>query len=149
MSLSLHAKDRLNHALEHSGQRPTKQREHVFDVLLTWRDHPTADEVYARAKEGMPSISLATVYNCLETLTECGLIKAVNYKRESTRYCPNLTFHAHFRDRSSGHIYDVELTEEISNQLEGLLPEGFSIDMIELNFYGKAGEGSTARPHSH
>jgi len=149
MALTEIAKDRLNHELEHCGLRPTKQREHVFDVLLTWRDHPTADEVYARAKEGMPSISLATVYNCLETLTECGLIKAVNYKRESTRYCPNLTFHAHFRDRKTGHIHDVELPDQLTKELNDLLPEGFSVDMIELNFYGKAEGVSANRPHSH
>ena len=48
----------------------TKQRKVVYDVLLDEpRDHPTASEVFMRAKHQMPSISLATVYNCLETLT--------------------------------------------------------------------------------
>ena len=84
MKLAPEYKARLDHALEHSGQRSTKQREHIFSVILEKRDHPTADEVYARAKGEMPTISLATVYNCLETLVESGLVKQVNFEREPT-----------------------------------------------------------------
>ena len=78
MQLSPQYKELLDDALERSGQRSTKQREHIFALLLEKRDHPTADEIYARAREGMPSISLATVYNCLETLTDTSLIRQVN-----------------------------------------------------------------------
>ena len=43
-----------------------------------------------RSKERMPSISLATVYNCLEVLVGHELVKQVNFDRSPTRYCPNL-----------------------------------------------------------
>jgi Ferric uptake regulator family len=56
-----------------SGIRLTKQREEVFGLLLQKRDHPTATEVFLRAKKHMPSISLATIYNCLEALVDRGL----------------------------------------------------------------------------
>ena len=36
------------------------------------RDHPTAEEVFIRAKRGMPEISMATVYNCLDALVRSG-----------------------------------------------------------------------------
>ncbi len=61
--------------ISHSGHRLTPQRREVDDVLLADRDHPTATEVFLRAKKRMPPISLATVYNCLETLVSCGLAK--------------------------------------------------------------------------
>ena len=70
--------------------RPTPQREVVLKVILEKRDHPTADEIFARVKGMMPSISLATVYNCLETLVRGGLVRQVNLERAPTRYCPNL-----------------------------------------------------------
>ncbi len=78
--LTLESKKLLSDALSNSGLRSTWQRRHVFDILLGRRDHPTADEVYARAKTGMASISLATVYNCLEALVECKLVKQVNFE---------------------------------------------------------------------
>ena len=46
------------------GVRPTSQRETVYQSLLEKRNHPTADEVFARVRENAPTISLATVYNC-------------------------------------------------------------------------------------
>jgi Fur family peroxide stress response transcriptional regulator len=87
----------------------------------------------------MSSISLATVYNCLETLVGCGLVRAVNYERESTRYCPNLHEHAHFQDRKTGRVYDVDLPPELMDQLKDLLPDGYEADSIELYFHGEAG----------
>ena len=61
MRLEPQYKELLNNALELSGQRATKQREHIYALLLQKRNHPTAEEVYVRAKEDMPTISLATV----------------------------------------------------------------------------------------
>jgi len=140
MNLSPHYKKMLDEALERSGQRATKQREHIFALLLEKRDHPTADEVYARARSGMPSISLATVYNCLETLTETRLIRQVNFEREPTRYCPNLTQHAHFYCKESGEIVDIELSDELVSQLKAALPEGFTAQHIEIAYDGKCGD---------
>jgi Fe2+ or Zn2+ uptake regulation protein len=85
----------LAQRLSDSGLRSTPQREAIYRVLLKKRDHPTAEEVFARAKPEMPMISLATVYNCLETLVQCNLVRAVNFERGPTRYCPNLQPHAH------------------------------------------------------
>ncbi|MDQ8206535.1 Fur family transcriptional regulator [Coraliomargarita algicola] len=137
MRLEPQYKDLLDHALEGSGQRATKQREHVYALLLEKRDHPTADEVYARARADMPTISLATVYNCLETLVETKLIRQVNFEREPTRYCPNLTQHAHFYCRESGEIIDIDLSDELVQALMKVLPEGFSAQHIDIAYDGK------------
>jgi Fur family peroxide stress response transcriptional regulator len=137
-TLPVEAKEALDNALTEHGLRSTKQREHVFQILLNKRDHPTADEVYARSRREMDTISLATVYNCLETLVSCGLVRAVNYEREPTRYCPNLHEHAHFQDRKTGRVYDVDLPPELMKKLRTILPEGYKADSIELYFHGKA-----------
>ncbi len=137
MELPEPAKNALDEALARQGLRSTRQRELIFAVLLTYRDHPSADEVYNRAREEMDSISLATVYNCLDTLVRSGLVRAVNYERASTRYCPNLMEHAHFQDRVSGKVYDVDLPTELMDQLKQYLPEDFVAESMELTFLGK------------
>jgi len=118
--------------------RPTPQREVVLKVILEKRDHPTADEIFARVKASMPTISLATVYNCLETLVSCGLIRQVNLERAPTRYCPNLHQHAHFHDEATGRIHDVDLPAELMDRLHEVLPAGFDARSIDLTFRGKA-----------
>jgi len=92
-----------------SDLRLTRQRRQVYDVLLAQRDHPTVQDVYQRSKERMPSISLATVYNCLEALTQVGLVKQVNLDRSPSRFCPNLNDHAHFHCDACGQVMDIDL----------------------------------------
>ena len=135
-NLNEHQREDLQEALAHGGQKVTPQREIVYAVLLAKRDHPTVDEVFQRARESMPGLSLATVYNCLETFVGCGLVRQVNHERESTRYCPNLAPHAHFRDESTGRVHDIELPAHVLSTLRSILPNGFETDSIEISFHG-------------
>ncbi len=119
------------------GVRPTSQRETVYRSLLERRDHPTADEVFARVRENAPTISLATVYNCLDVLVQHKLVKAVNFERAPTQYCANLAPHAHFHDEA-GRTLDIEMPSGVINQLRDLLPQDFDVKHIEVNFHGRA-----------
>jgi Fur family peroxide stress response transcriptional regulator len=118
------------------GLRMTKQRKEVYRVLMENRDHPTAAEVYERVKKTTPGISLATVYNCLETLVEHHAVRQVNFERESSRYCPNLKEHGHFHDESTGAILDVQFKKgvQLSDFLD--LPEGCQINNLDITLRG-------------
>ncbi|MGF1450946.1 MAG: Fur family transcriptional regulator [Opitutales bacterium] len=128
----------LEQALEGKGLRSTRQRELVWAVLLNQRDHPTADEVYARSRAYSSSLSLATVYNCLETFAECGLVSKMTYDREPSRFCPkDEGEHAHFLDESTGRVYDIPLPGTVVEELKALLPEDFAPERVKLTFTGK------------
>ena len=81
---------------EISGLRMTRQRQEVYRTLMQERNHPTANDVFMRVKDRLPNISLATVYNCLETLARSGLVKQVNLDRGAARFCANRRTHGHF-----------------------------------------------------
>jgi Fur family peroxide stress response transcriptional regulator len=138
MSTSSENHAALSEKLKACDVRPTPQREVVLKVILEKRDHPTADEIFARVKSSMPTISLATVYNCLEALVQGGLVRQVNFERAPTRYCPNLHEHAHFHDETTGRIHDVALPADFLVRLRQILPAGFDARSIELNFRGKS-----------
>ena len=135
----------LNEKLGESGLRATRQRELVYGILVDQPDHPTADEVFARAKRDIPSISLATVYNCLETLVQCNLVKQVNFERQPTRFCPNTHEHAHFHDEATGRVYDIDLDARTLAKLKAMLPEGYEANSVHITFRGKAPTTSAAR----
>jgi Fe2+ or Zn2+ uptake regulation protein len=120
------------------GLRLTQQRRQVFDVLMARQDHPTAIQVFLRVKERMPSISLATVYNCLETLTACGLVKHVNLDRAPSRYCANLEEHGHFFCDSCGAVIDVPLSR--SRNERWTLPRGAVVTGCETSLRGDCPE---------
>lgn len=128
----------LSEQLKACDVRPTPQREVVLKSILEKRDHPTADEVFARVKSTMPTISLATVYNCLETLVSCGLVRSVNFERGPTRYCPNLHPHAHFYDESTGSTHDIDLPEGLLSKVKAVLPPGYDATSVEIVFRGNA-----------
>ena len=138
MATQTDSPEALFQKLSDCGLRSTPQRELVYKVMLQKRDHPTADEVFARAKSEMPTISLATVYNCLDTLVSCGLIRQVNFERAPTRYCPNLHPHAHFHDELSGAIHDIELPAALLENVSSVLPPGYDARSVHITFQGSA-----------
>lgn len=125
---------------EIKGLRMTRQRREVLAVILRDRDHPTANDVFLRAQKRMPTISLATIYNCLEALVTHNIVRQVNLERESSRYCPNLSDHCHFQDEKSGKIHDVVFKNGV--KLEDILelPKGTEVSHLEISLKGIFGK---------
>jgi Fur family transcriptional regulator, peroxide stress response regulator len=128
------ADQRLTERLGAGGLRSTPQREHIYDVLLQKRDHPTAEEVFIRAKRSMPDISMATVYNCLDALVQCGLVRQVQIDRGATRFCPNMQEHGHFYCDGCDTVYDVDLPAKPNSRI--ILPHGFTAEHFEVAIHG-------------
>ncbi len=124
---------RLDERLATSGFRFTPQRQHVYAVLLQTRDHPTAEEVFIRAKRALPDISMATVYNCLDALVKCGVVRQVMVDRGAVRFCPNMREHGHFYCDGCGSVFDVDLPPAAPLPL----PRGFRADRIDLSVHGR------------
>jgi Fur family peroxide stress response transcriptional regulator len=120
--------------------RMTKQRRVVYDVLTEELDHPTASEVFMRSKERMPGISLATVYNCLETLTQAGIVRQVNVDRDASRFCPNLEPHAHFFCSQCHQVFDIKLKRSANAVSPWRLPRGSKVDDVEVAMKGRCPE---------
>ena len=117
------------------GLRLTPQREQVYHVLLQDRDHPTAEQVFMRAKQAMPDISMATVYNCLDFLVRCNLVKAVNLDRTAMRYCPNMHEHCHFHCEECGGVFDIDFSGAACGA--GLrMPRGFQVKSYDVSVHG-------------
>jgi Fe2+ or Zn2+ uptake regulation protein len=127
----------LSERLATSGFRFTAQRRCVYDVLLAERDHPTAEDVFVRAKRAMPEISHATVYNCLDALVACGLARQVQLERGAARFCPNMEEHCHYFCDECGEVFDVMLPTD------GTLlpkPKGFKVDHYDIAAHGQCAQ---------
>ena len=127
--------DHLEHSLEASGLRTTRQRKEVFEVVAGSFDHPTADEIFDRARRRMPEISFATVYNCLSVLVRCGLVRQVTLDRSPTRFCPNMREHCHFFCDQCGEVTDIDLPSK-SALGHVPLPRGFEVATFDLSLRG-------------
>jgi Fe2+ or Zn2+ uptake regulation protein len=118
------------------GPRQTEQRKAVFEALMSRADHPSAVEVFLQVKTRVPSISLATVYNCLEALAASGQVRMVNHDREPSRYCANLSEHAHLFCSLCGSVTDLPVYNPMPPDQIWQLPEGVTIAEQEVSFRG-------------
>jgi len=134
---SLHPSTKGEMPAEIGGLRMTKQRWETYRLLMSQRDHPTANDVFIRIKDRLPNISLATVYNCLEALVQHGIVRQVNFDREPSRFCPNLAEHGHFHDQRSGSIRDIAFKPGLNLADVLDLPEATLITDIDLTLRGE------------
>jgi Fur family transcriptional regulator, peroxide stress response regulator len=75
--------------------RLTPQRLEVFREVINSHDHPSAEDIFNRVKDRLPSISLDTVYRTLSTFETCGLISRIHFSEDRARFDPNGEPHHH------------------------------------------------------
>jgi len=144
---SKQSSDHLSERLSTSGFRFTSQRRHVYHVLLAKRDHPTAEEVFLRAKRAFPDISMATVYNCLDALVRSGVARQVTVDRGAARFCPNMSEHCHFHCDTCDNVFDIELPDDGRGLVD--LPKGFKAARFEVAVHGVCADCSARRKRAH
>jgi Fur family ferric uptake transcriptional regulator len=93
--------------------RKTEQRAVILDELRKCRNHPGADELYARVRGRLPRISLATVYRNLELMAARGLIRRLDPAAGSRRFDPVADDHGHFRCTACGRVEDLPFPLEL------------------------------------
>jgi Fe2+ or Zn2+ uptake regulation protein len=125
------------------GLKVTPQRELVFRLLYGNEMHPSADVVYAAARETMPMISLKTVYQVLHDLRELGEIQTIEVGTGSLRFDPNTEDHHHLVCVSCGRVADVHVdTTDLT--LSRSQRSGFEVDAVEVTFRGTCASCRTA-----
>ena len=73
-------------ALNRGGLRFTNQRALILQLIHQGKGHLDANEVYRRARERQPSLSLSTVYRTLRMFKELGLVKEVHFDEGHHHY---------------------------------------------------------------
>jgi Fur family peroxide stress response transcriptional regulator len=81
-----------------TGLKLTHQRMQILRFIAEAADHPTAERLYQRVREKIPTISLDTVYRTLSTFDRLGLIQKLHGVGAQTHYDPALSPHHHFVD---------------------------------------------------
>ena len=110
----------------------TKQRQLILNIINTSHIHPTADQIYSIAKETMPSMVMATVYNNINALTELGLIRRLTIHGEPDRYDNINIQHEHIKCDKCGTLTDVkmgDMLEELKNK------SGMDVTHYDLNMH--------------
>ena len=87
----------------------TRQREVVLQVIRDEPEHLTANEVFDKAKQLLPGISFATVYNSVRYLKEAGLIAEISFGNSASRFDSMTSRHDHAICTKCGKLVDMEI----------------------------------------
>ena len=86
----------------------TKQRAVILEVLRSDKCHHTAEELFELAKEKLPAISRATVYNNLHSLEEEQFIRRISGDGGPDRYDNSFIPHGHLVCTLCGRVIDID-----------------------------------------
>jgi Fe2+ or Zn2+ uptake regulation protein len=114
--------DGIAERLRSHGIQPSPQRQAVAQALLESERHLGADEILARAREHLPTLSRATVYNSLHLFADRGLVRELALAEGRLLYDPHAERHHHFVDESTGEVRDVpweQVTVRLGKELAG------------------------------
>ncbi len=78
--------ERARQVLNIPGLRITSQRALILEIIRQGQGHLDADEVYRRAREKQPRLSLSTVYRTLQTLKKLGLVEELHFDEAHHHY---------------------------------------------------------------
>lgn len=110
----------------------TKQKALMLSIFrsdLCKGQHRTADELLLFARERMPGISRATVYNNLKALEEEGFIRRISGEDGADMYDADFGLHGHMICRMCKSVKDIDMP----GFFEGLCElSGVNIDSYEL-----------------
>ena len=114
----------------------TKQREVVLQVIREAAEHLTANEVFDRAKQLLPTISFATVYNSLRFLKDAGHIGEISFGNGASRFDALTSRHDHAICTNCGKLVDMEI--ELPGEIVELATKfsKFKLESIELTLRG-------------
>lgn len=114
----------------------TKQREVVLQVITAADEHLTANEVFARAKALLPSISFATVYNSLRFLKEAGHIAEIRFGNGASRFDRMTSRHDHAICTKCGKLVDIEMEHPAELVARAAKLSKFKAESLEFTLRG-------------
>ena len=117
----------IENKCKEKGVKLTDQRKIIARIISESKeaygesDHPDVDELYSRASNIDPKISIATVYRTVKLFEEAGILTKHDFKGGKARYEAIVeSHHDHLIDIKTGEIIefvDVEI-EELQKKLQ-------------------------------
>lgn len=108
----------------------TEQRRVIARVLSDAADHPDVEQLYRRATELDPRISIATVYRTVRLFEEANILERHDFRDGRARYeeAPE-THHDHLINLHTGEV--IEFRNEEIEKLQRRVAEDLGFELVD------------------
>lgn len=128
--------DRVVGKLRKEGLKVTPQRVAILEFLQGNVLHPSVDEIYREVSKRFPGLSLATVYNTLDTLEKIQEVRSIGFDTGRKRYDPEPAPHHHLICRNCGSIRDLHKDYGSVLSVPPDLSADFGVEHASVSFHG-------------
>lgn len=117
-------------ALNITGKRVTSQRALILEIIQQGQGHLDADEIYRRARNRRPRLSLSTVYRTLQALKELGLVEELRFDDTHHHYeVKSSTKHHHLVCLGCGKV--IEFQYPLSRYVKRNVAEARDFEIVD------------------
>ena len=122
--------------LKDNGLKATFQRINILEIIDK-NGHIDVDGIYEQIKAIHPTISLATVYKNIISMTQSGVLVEVPIVGKKSKYELKKADHIHLVCTECGYVEDkdcIDITNQALNSLTS--QEHFALSTRQINLYG-------------
>lgn len=127
---------RIIRRFREEGLKVTPQRIAILKFLDGNQSHPSVEEIHRRVARDFPTISLATVYNTLDTLEQIQEVRAITIDPSRKHYDPDSRPHHHAICGECRAICDVFADYRDSLQIPEQVADRFRVESASVFFGG-------------
>lgn len=116
--------------LNTAGVRVTNQRALILEIIRRGKGHLDADEVYRRARQKYPRLSLSTVYRTLQLFKKLGLVEELHFDETHHHYeVKPSAEHYHLVCLGCGKV--IEFRYPLSRYIKKNVPEAEDFEIVD------------------
>ena len=129
----------LREKIKEAGLKATPQRLAIYESMRKL-GHASVDMVIEDLKDSFPSLTVATIYNVLESFVNTGLLTRRFSSNNKMYFDVNVYEHAHFYDQDENSymdFHDPELVRIVMDYLSTKKIDKFNVKTVDIQLVGR------------